>query len=229
MIEIKSKEQDDLNELMLKYELAQNILCAEVENLYKEYQSRTQTNPVEHIKSRIKEIDSATKKLEKKGYQLSLENLQNHVHDMVGIRLVCTFIEDVYQMIDLIKDSDIFEIKEEKDYISNPKSSGYQSYHMNVSVPIHYQGDIEYIESEIQIRTASMDLWAGIEHKLKYKSNNDDNEVSDYIGRQMLYYSMQLRKFDEKMQELKALQDGNQNSKSESASAKVFQKKYGKR
>lgn len=229
-MEIKNKEeQDDLNELMLKYQLAQNILYAEVENLYKEYQSRTQTNPVEHIKSRIKGIDSATKKLEEKGYQPSLENLQNHVHDMVGIRLVCTFLEDVYQMIELIKDSDIFEIKEEEDYISDSKSSGYQSYHMNVSVPIHYQGDIEHVESEIQIRTASMDLWAGIEHKLNYKSDSNDNQVSDYIQKQMLYYSMQLRDFDEEMQRLKELQDGNQNSQPESARAKVVQKKYGKR
>ena len=152
-------------ELMLKYSFALEVLKTEMNILIKNYEYKNSYNPVEHIKSRIKTKESAIKKLEKKGYDLTYENLEKHVHDMVGLRIVCSFMSDVYEIVDLIKNSKQFKIVEEKNYILNPKDSGYSSYHLNILVPIHLDNETEYVEAEIQIRTIAMDFWASLDHK----------------------------------------------------------------
>ena len=91
---------------------------------------------------------------------------------MVGVRIVCSFISDVYKIVDIIKSSKQFIVKNESDYIKNPKDSGYTSYHINILVPVHLFDKTEYIEAEIQIRTVAMDCWASIDHKLRYKLPN---------------------------------------------------------
>lgn len=194
-----------LDEMMLKYNMASKVLSSVLENAIAEYKYQTQSNPVEHMKSRIKEMDSASKKLKKKGYNFTLDNLQNHVHDMVGVRIVCTFQNEVEELIQLIRRLDDLKITEEKDYITLPKKSGYQSYHMNILIPIHYQDDIEYVEGEIQIRTVMMDAFAAIEHKLQYKKKNDDYDydVMSYIAARMFQCSEYLCGIDAEMQQLK--------------------------
>ena len=177
---MENREQMQLDEMLLKYKMASKVLYTSLDNLIDEYKYRTQTNPVEHMKGRIKEMDSASKKLEKKGYELTPDNLKEYIHDMVGVRIVCTFQDEVDKIVQLIRQSDNLEIIEENDYISNPKESGYQSYHMNVLIPIPYQDDIEYVEGEIQIRTVMMDAFAAIEHKLQYKKENITPDIARY-------------------------------------------------
>ena len=186
-------------ELIMKYEFAQKILEAELEILIKEYVFKNNHNPIEHTKSRIKEIDSALKKLHDKGFSETPNNIKKHVHDMIGIRIVCPFLDDVYKIIKIIKKSKKFKILEVDDYIKKPKNSGYHSYHLNILVPIHLEKKIEYMEAEIQIRTTAMDFWASIDHKLRYKISS---KLPEQVEEEMITCSNDIRQLDLKMQNL---------------------------
>ena len=193
------KDNEKIDAVLLKYDFAKEILETELKVLLRDYEFKHNYNPVEHIKSRIKSSESAIKKLEKRGYELTTDNLINHVHDMVGVRIVCSFLSDVKSIVKVLKTSKLFKIKEETDYITNPKDSGYISYHMNVLVPLRLQERVEYIEAEIQIRTIAMDFWASLDHKLRYKQKDiPDNVIDEVYG-----CSQVIRDLDMKMENLK--------------------------
>lgn len=196
----KFKDNDNIDAVLLKYDFAKEILETELKVLLKDYEFKHNYNPVEHIKSRIKSSESVIKKLEKRGYELTTDNLVNHVHDMVGIRIVCSFLSDVKSIVNVLKTSKLFKIKEETDYITNPKDSGYISYHMNVLVPLRLQERVEYIEAEIQIRTIAMDFWASLDHKLRYKKKKD---IPENIIDEVYSCSQVIRNLDVKMEALK--------------------------
>ena len=184
---------------MLKYKYALNMLETEIRILINEYEYKNKYNPVEHIKSRVKLIDSAYAKLKSRGYDMNLENLVNHVHDMVGIRIVCSFLSDVKNIVNIIENSKHLRVKDKKDYITNPKDSGYISYHLIVYVPIYLDDKEEYIEAEIQIRTVAMDFWASLDHKIQYKFPND---IPDEIKKELYNCSLVTKLLDNKMQSL---------------------------
>ena len=192
-------EQREFQEVMLKYNFAKQRLETELDILLRENEFNNGYNPVEHTKSRIKSVSSAIKKLSKRGYEVSIDNLVRHVHDMIGLRIVCSFLSDVYDIVNIIKSSNQFVIKDESDYIKNPKNSGYSSYHMNILVPIHLEERTEYIEAEIQIRTVAMDCWASLDHKLTYKLPDD---IPDTLEEEMLNCSLEIERLDVKMQKL---------------------------
>jgi len=191
--------QEDLKYQMLKYKFALSVLETEIKVLIDEFIFKNNYNPVEHMKSRVKSIESATTKLKNRGYDLNALNLVNHVHDMVGLRIVCSFLSDVKDVVNIIKNSNHIKIKEEKDYISNPKDTGYISYHLIVYVPIYLDNKEEYIEAEIQIRTVAMDFWASLDHKIQYKFPND---IPDDIKKEMYNCSLVTKILDNKMQAL---------------------------
>lgn len=191
-------DYDEFNHLMLKYDFALDKLKTELNILIKEYEFNNKYQPVDHIKSRIKTKESAFKKLEKKGYDIDIENLTNHVHDMVGIRIVCSFLSDVYDIVNMIEKSQNLKIVEKRDYIKNPKKSGYSSYHLIVQVPIFLNDKVEYIDSEIQIRTMAMDFWASLDHKIQYKFNSIPKEVKE----EMYKCSLAIKALDDKMIDL---------------------------
>lgn len=191
--------QKEFSEVILKYTFAKKILETELDVLLSEYEFKTGYTIIEHVKSRIKQLDSAFNKLKVKGYDLTIPNLIEHVHDMIGFRIVCSFLSDVYEIVDIIKSSKRFKIKDESDYIKSPKLSGYISYHMNILVPIYWEGNIEYVEAEIQIRTIAMDFWASLDHKLRYKLLDD---IPDELEKEMLNCSDDIRFLDVKMQHL---------------------------
>ena len=168
-----SELQSEMRGELLKYQFAKEVLETDLNILLKEYELINGYNPVEHVKSRIKSSESAIKKLERKGYEVTPSNIVLHVHDMVGLRIVCSFLSDVSQIVEVIKKSNLFKIREERDYIKKPKESGYISYHLNVLVPIHLLDSTEYVEAEIQIRTIAMDFWASLDHKLRYKVSSE--------------------------------------------------------
>lgn len=188
----------DINEFMLKNEFAKQILETQLNILIKEFEYNNNYNPVEHIKSRIKTIESIREKLNKKRYEYNLRNIQLHVHDIVGIRIVCSFISDVYDMVKIIKNSGQFEIVNEKDYIETPKDTGYISYHLIVRVPVHLNKNIEYIEAEIQIRTMAMDFWASIDHKIQYKLEN----APEAMQNELYQRSLDIKSLDNRMNQL---------------------------
>ena len=184
---------------MLKYNFALQLLETQFNILIKEFEFKNKYNPVEHMKSRLKTEKSIIDKLNKKGYEVTAKNMIQHVHDIIGIRIVCSFLDDVYDIVDIIKSSKQFKIKEEKDYIKNPKSTGYMSYHLIVLVPIYLNETVEHVEAEIQIRTSAMDFWASIDHKVQYKF---PSEIPEEVKKEMYNCSLDIRKLDEKMQQL---------------------------
>lgn len=195
----------EIKALLLKYDFGLKILKTSIEILVSEFEYKYEYNPVEHTKSRIKSLDSAAKKLERKGLEVTPENIRNYVHDMIGVRIVCSFLSDVYEIVDRIRVSSRIIVKEESDYIKNPKRSGYTSYHMNVLVPIDIDNTTEYVEAEIQIRTVSMDCWASLDHKLRYKL---PKTIPEYIENSMYERALEMMEHDRKMQILNDMVKG---------------------
>ena len=134
-------------------------------------------DPIEYIKSRIKSEESMKEKLKRKGLEVNLENALTNIYDASGIRIICTFADDVYDIVEMIKKYDDIEIVKEKDYIKNPKENGYRSYHLVIKVPLNIAGEIHKVYLEIQIRTIAMDFWSSLEHQMKYKKNIQDQQM----------------------------------------------------
>lgn len=188
-----------IDELLLKYSFAKEEIETKLNILLKEYEFINNYNPVEHIKSRIKSLDSIMFKLERKECEFTIHNIEKYVHDIIGVRIVCSFLSDVKSVVDIIKQSEVFKIREERDYISSPKESGYISYHMNVLVPINLENGVEYVEAEIQIRTVAMDFWASLDHKLRYKMME---YIPDDIRKEIYDCSQVIKNLDIKMETL---------------------------
>lgn len=201
-------KEKSYKEMMLKYEFAKKKIETDLEILLQEYAFKVGYNPVEHMKSRIKSLDRIIEKLNKKKQEISVDNIPRYVSDVVGIRIVCSFIKDVYTIADIIRSTGEFVLKSEKDYIEEPKESGYRSYHMIVLVPIHLENRTEYIPVEIQIRTVAMDCWASLDHKLRYRypgnlPQSSEDEIMEIandmlmIDKKMQHISDMLNKVEE--------------------------------
>lgn len=157
------------NEVSLVYSAALKQINTKLEILNEEFQHVHQYNPIEHIKSRIKTPESIVKKLKKNGHESTIENMVQYVNDIAGIRVICSFQSDIYRIADIIANQSDVKVIEIKDYIKNPKASGYKSYHMHVTIPVFLSDKIVNTKVEIQIRTVAMDFWASLEHKINYK------------------------------------------------------------
>ena len=193
------EEDKELEGLILKYTAALKTLETQISILLQDYEHKNNYNPVEHIKSRIKSYDSATKKLISRGYELTTKNIEEDVHDMVGLRIVCSFLSDVYKIVKIIEDSDQITIRDKKDYITNPKDTGYYSYHLLVYVPVYLIDGVTLVEAEIQIRTVAMDFWASLDHKITYKFKG---EIPEEIKEGMHKCAEDIHTLDQKMLKL---------------------------
>lgn len=196
---MNNREEIKIEEFLLKADFALKMLETELDILVREYEYKNKYNPVEHIKSRIKSKESAIKKLERKNLEITADNIIRNVHDMIGTRIVCSFLSDVNDIVNIIKNSKHLKIKSEKDYITNPKNTGYISYHIIVLVPIYLNEGTEYVEAEIQIRTIAMDFWATLDHKIRYKF---DENIPEEVKTEMYNCSMDIKSLDSKMQKL---------------------------
>lgn len=185
--------------MFYKYEYAKEILETELHIRLKEFERKSGYLPVEHIKSRIKSESSILRKLEKKNLELNNENIFNYVDDVIGFRIVVSFISDVYDIVNEITNSKILHLKEKRDYIAEPKDSGYSSYHLKVYVPINIDEKEELVPAEIQIRTVAMDFWASLDHKIRYKFKE---EIPEDVQKEMYEYANDIRKLDRRMYEL---------------------------
>lgn len=134
-------------------------------------------DPVEYVKARIKSEKSIKEKLKRKNLEINLQNALTKIYDSAGIRIICTYIDDVYDVAEMIKQCDTVEIIREKDYIKNPKENGYRSYHMILRLSINISGEIRKVYIEIQIRTIAMDFWSSLEHQMKYKRDIKEQEM----------------------------------------------------
>ena len=190
------EKDKELEGLILKYTAALKTLETEISILLQDYEYKNNYNPVEHIKSRLKSYDSASKKLISKGYEVNTNNIEKHVHDMVGLRIVCSFLSDVYEIVKIIENSDQITVHDKEDYITNPKDTGYSSYHLNVYIPVYLIDGVELVEAEIQIRTVAMDFWASLDHKITYKFKG---EIPEEIKDEMHKCAEDIHALDQKM------------------------------
>ena len=160
---------DQWKSVMFLYDSALKEINTKIEILNNEFVHIYNYNPIEHIKSRLKTPDSIVKKLKRYGFEVTIDNMVEKLSDIAGIRIICSFTSDIYQIAEMItKQSDV-TVLYVKDYIKNPKPNGYQSYHMVVTIPIYLTDGPVDTKVEIQIRTIAMDFWASLEHKIYYK------------------------------------------------------------
>lgn len=199
---IEKTEEQKVEELMLKYQYAKEILETQLDIMIKDFSYQHGYNPVEHIKGRMKSKDSIQRKLERHEKEWSTENILKYVKDVVGVRIVCSFLSDVYDIAYLITHTKNIIVKDRQDYITIPKETGYMSYHLSVLIPIYFQERAEYMECEIQIRTMAMDFWASLDHKIAYKFQSS---IPDEVKSQMFDYAKTIQELDKKMMDLNLL------------------------
>lgn len=167
---------DSWKEVNLIYNAALKQMETKMEILNEEFQHVHQYNPIEHIKARMKTPESIVKKLKRHGRESTIENMVNHINDIAGIRIICSFTSDIYRIAEMIREQKDLKVLATKDYITYPKASGYRSYHMIVTVPVYLSDRIVDAKVEVQIRTVAMDFWASLEHKIHYKLEGDAPE-----------------------------------------------------
>ena len=166
----KTNEQiDQWRSVMFLYDSALKKMNTKIEILNNEFINRYDYNPIEHIKSRLKTADSIVNKLKKDGREVSIENMQEYLSDIAGIRIICSFTSDIYQIAQIIAGQRDVTVLHVKDYIKYPKPNGYKSYHLVVTVPVYLSDGAVETKVEIQIRSVAMDFWASLEHKIAYK------------------------------------------------------------
>ena len=193
------EDVDSWKTVMFLYTSALKEVGTKLEILNDEFQHVHSYNPIEHIKTRIKTPESIVKKLKRNGHETSIENMVKYVNDIAGVRLICSFTSDIYKLAEMIGNQTDLKVLSIKDYIKNPKESGYKSYHMLVSVPIFLSDSVVDTKVEIQIRTIALDFWASLEHKIYYKV---EGNAPDYISRDLKECADMVATLDDKMLQL---------------------------
>lgn len=189
-------KEEPFEKLMFFYKSALKQLELQMNIIKDEFKLIYNYDLIDHIDTRIKEPKSIVKKMEKKKYDKTYLNLIEKINDIAGIRIVCTLKDDIFFIRDLVKQIQDIHVLKEKDYVTNPKESGYSSYHMIVEVPVKLTQKTIYVKCEIQIRTLAMDFWASFEHKVKYKTKND---VNPKMSKELVNCAKMINKFDTKM------------------------------
>ena len=167
-------KMQQFQELMMRYNAAIREVRTKFEVLNDEFSFRNSRNPIESITSRIKKPVSIAEKLRRMGCPLTLESVSENLNDIAGIRVICSFIDDIYMVAELLARQDDITVVRVKDYIQKPKPNGYRSYHMIVEVPVFFSDGKRPMRVEIQLRTVAMDFWASLEHQMKYKQDSAD-------------------------------------------------------
>lgn len=190
---------DGWNSSMLLYKSAIKEVATKIDILSEEFKYAYKYNPIEYVKTRIKSAESIVKKLIRYGYEPTTANMVMYCNDVAGVRIVCSFTPDIYRLSQMIGKQDDITVLSVKDYIKNPKESGYKSYHMIVELPIYLSSGPVPTKVEIQIRTIAMDFWASLEHKIFYKF---EGSAPDYISQDLQECSEIASMLDAKMLEL---------------------------
>ncbi len=162
---------EDWNHFLLPYQQAVDELKVKLRGMRKQFRDLSQHEPIEFVTGRVKPVDSIKEKMVRRKVQA--DRLEQDMQDIAGLRIMCQFVEDIYQVVDLLRKRTDMTILEERDYISNEKPSGYRSYHIVIEYPVQMVGGEKRILAEIQVRTLAMNFWATIEHSLNYKYQGD--------------------------------------------------------
>ena len=201
-IEFVQKNKKPFDTLMSYYQCAIMEVETKFKVLSEEYSMEYDRNPIENIKSRVKSFDSLLKKIRRKNIPLTMTSIEENIQDIAGVRVICSFPDDIYRLADCLLSQDDIILLEKKDYIKNPKPSGYRSLHLIIQTPIFLQEGKRMVTVEVQLRTIAMDFWASLEHKLRYKKNISE-EQSAFLAEEMSQCAEISASLDERMQKVK--------------------------
>lgn len=198
--------------LMTYYECAMMEVETKFRVLDAEYGLQHDRNPIESVKTRLKSPDSLARKLARKGFPTTVESVERNIYDVAGVRVVCTFPDDLYTLADALLAQDDVELIERRDYVANPKPSGYRSLHLIVETPIFLEAEKRLMKVEVQLRTISMNFWASLEHQLRYKKNLPAEDTRA-MGAELVDLAESAADLDSRMQALRdyldRVDDGN--------------------
>lgn len=181
-IDFIQKNKKPMDKLLSYYACAIMEVETKFRVLDHQYSLEYDRNPIEDIKSRVKSWESLIKKVRRKEIPLTLSSIEENIHDIAGVRVVCSFPDDIYMLADCLLNQDDITLIEKKDYIKNPKPGGYRSLHLIISVPIFLQNEKRMVTVEVQLRTIAMDFWASLEHKIYYKF---EGNAPDYLEQEL--------------------------------------------
>lgn len=193
----------EFQELMMMYSCAIREMRTKLEVLNDELSIHHKRNPIEFITSRVKKPLSIVEKLHRYGVPVSVESVEQNLNDVAGVRVICSFIDDIYTVADMLLRQDDITLIKEKDYIKNPKDNGYRSLHLIVEIPVFFSNQKKNIRVEVQIRTIAMDFWASVDHQLKYKQDIDDLENADELSLELKDCADIIAQTDRRMQAIK--------------------------
>lgn len=193
------KLKTELTRFMMSYKFGLDELNTKINILQQEFQYIHDYNPIEHVKSRIKTPESILKKLYRKGFELSLSSIKKNIQDIAGIRIICSFVSDIYKLSEMLQSQKDVKVLAVKDYIKNPKPNGYQSLHLILQVPVFMSDRMEEVCVEVQIRTIGMDFWASLEHKIYYKYNK---QVPEKLLQDLKEAAETVNQLDHKMERI---------------------------
>ena len=186
-------------QMMMEYRCAMEEIATKLRNLNDEFALLYDRNPFETIKTRIKRPVSILEKMKRRGFPVTIENMRRELSDIAGVRVICSFQEDIYTLADLLLEQDDIRLIQKKDYIEHPKPNGYRSFHLIVEVPVFLSGGKIMRRVEIQFRTIAMDFWASLDHKLRYKKNLKHGES---IAAELKDCADAISRIDGKMQDI---------------------------
>lgn len=199
-----------MDTLMAYYRCAIMEVETKFKVLNEQFSLRYDRNPIESIKTRLKSLDGIIRKMRRKNLPLSLDAIEQNITDVAGVRVVCSFPEDIYMLADCLLKQDDIRLIEKKDYIRNPKPSGYRSLHLIVAVPIFLENEKREMKVEVQLRTIAMDFWASLEHKVRYKKNIPEVE-SEQLAQELIECAWLSAELDDRMQRIRdRMQDAEQ-------------------
>lgn len=179
------EKQEHFSQVMMMYRCAIREVQTKLEILNEDLAARYQRNPIHNIKARIKTPMSLAKKLKKRGLPVNVDYIRGNINDVAGIRVICSFVDDIYTIAEMLtSQSDITLIKQ-KDYIENPKKNGYRSLHLIVEIPVFFADKMRPLRVEVQIRTIAMDYWASLDHQLRYKKDYIDDDTREEMEKRL--------------------------------------------
>lgn len=193
---------EDMRALMSYYRCAMLEIETKFRVLNEQFSLQHERNPIESIKCREKTITSIQEKLIRKGLPVSVRSIEENLNDVAGVRVICSFVDDIYMLADCLLQQDDVKLIERKDYIKNPKQNGYRSLHLIVEVPVFLQNEKKMVRAEVQLRTTAMELWANLEHRLRYKKDVNEDLLRQ-TALELAECAVMTYTLDEKMQRVR--------------------------
>jgi len=193
-----------VKEMLVLYRCALKDLNTRMEILLDDFNNRQENNPIEHIKHRVKSYEAIAEKLHRRNHPVTAESARANLSDIAGLRCICSYAKDIFFIAEVFKRQPDMKVLNEKNYVTEPKPSGYRSYHLILEVPVYLTDSVHHIPVEIQIRTQAMDFWASLEHKIRYKYKQG---MPQHLAEGLRQCAVQIYDLDERMYKIQELID----------------------